>query len=65
MLTVSTGSSQHLQGRPLLTPDEIMRLPRDQVIVLVAGERPHLLDRLNYFADAGYAGRFDRNPLHG
>ena len=31
---------------------------------LVGGERPYLLDRLNYLADAEYAGRFDANPYH-
>ena len=33
-------------------------------IVLVRGERPYLLDRLNYLADSEYAGRFDANPYH-
>jgi type IV secretory pathway TraG/TraD family ATPase VirD4 len=52
-----------LTGRPLLTPDEVMRLgPRP--IVLVQGERPYLLERLNYLADLDYAGRAAPNPYH-
>jgi hypothetical protein len=33
-------------------------------IVLVSGEPPYLLDRLNYLTYSAYAGRFDANPLH-
>jgi type IV secretory pathway TraG/TraD family ATPase VirD4 len=60
----SPSSGEHLHGRPLLTPDEIMRLGREQTILLVAGEPPHPLDRINYLIDKAYAGRFDPNPFH-
>jgi type IV secretion system protein VirD4 len=60
----STGTSQQFTGRDLLTPDEVMRLGSERPIVLVRGEPPYLLDRLNYLADAEYAGRFDPNPYH-
>lgn len=60
----SSGTSQQFTGRELLTPDEVMRLGPEHPIVLVRGERPYLLDRLNYLADAEYAGRFDANPYH-
>ncbi|HEP8040818.1 TPA: type IV secretory system conjugative DNA transfer family protein [Pseudomonas aeruginosa] len=60
----STGTSQQFTGRELLTPDEVMRLGPEHPIVLVRGERPYLLDRLNYLADSEYAGRFDANPYH-
>ncbi|MBO9904187.1 type IV secretory system conjugative DNA transfer family protein [Xanthomonas phaseoli pv. dieffenbachiae] len=60
----SSGISQQFAGRELLTPDEVMRLGPEHPIVLVRGERPYLLDRLNYLADAEYAGRFDANPYH-
>lgn len=62
--TSSSGSGEHLHGRPLLTPDEVMRLGPTRLIVLVSGEPPYLLDRLNYLSDPVYAGRFDANPLH-
>lgn len=60
----SSGISQQLTGRNLLTPDEVMRLGPEHPIVLVRGERPYLLDRLNYLTDAEYAGKFDPNPYH-
>lgn len=61
---VSAGSSNNQQftGRELLTADEIMRLPREQEIVLITGEAPYLLNRLNYLSDPEYTGRFDPNP---
>lgn len=60
----STGSSESQQftGRELLTADEITRLPREKEIVLIAGETPYFLDRLNYLTDGEYAGLFDPNP---
>ncbi len=62
--STSSGTGEHFQGRSLLTPDEIMRLGPTRSIVLIAGEPPWLLDRLNYLTDPAYAGRFDPNPMH-
>jgi type IV secretory pathway TraG/TraD family ATPase VirD4 len=60
----SSGTGEHLQGRSLLTPDEVMRLGPTRPIVLVSGEPPYLLNRVSYLTDPAYAGRFDANPLH-
>jgi type IV secretory pathway TraG/TraD family ATPase VirD4 len=60
----SSGTGEHLQGRSLLTPDEVMRLGPTRPIVLVSGEPPYLLYRVSYLTDPAYAGRFDANPLH-
>jgi type IV secretory pathway TraG/TraD family ATPase VirD4 len=60
----SSGTGEHLQGRSLLTPDEVMRLGPTRPIVLVSGEPPYLLHRVSYLTDPAYAGRFDANPLH-
>jgi type IV secretory pathway TraG/TraD family ATPase VirD4 len=60
----SAGSGEHLQGRSLLTPDEVMRLGPTRSIVMISGEAPYLLDRLDYLTDAPYVGRFDQNPMH-
>jgi type IV secretion system protein VirD4 len=57
-----SGVSQQFTGRELLTADEIMRLPREHEIVLINGEAPWMLTRLNYLTDPEYAGRFDANP---
>lgn len=37
---VSTGTSEHLTGRPLLTPDEVLRWPMGEALVLQAGHHP-------------------------
>lgn len=46
--SVTSGTGEDLQGRPLLTLDEVMRLGTTRPIVLVAGEPPYLLDRISY-----------------
>jgi len=60
----SAGSSQQFAGRNLLTPDEVMRLGPERPIVLVKGEYPYQLARLNYLVDAEYMGKSDPNPYH-
>jgi type IV secretion system protein VirD4 len=57
------GSNQQFTGRNLLTPDEVMRQGPNP-IVLIQGEPPYQLARLNYLTDADYAGTFDPNPYH-
>lgn len=58
----SEGISQQFTARHLLTPDEVMRLGPTQAIVLVKGEYPYQLGRLNYLSDREYAGLADPNP---
>ena len=58
----SSGSSQQFTGRELLTPDEVGRETR--AIVLIAGEPPYLLNRIDYRTDAEYRGLADANPYH-
>jgi hypothetical protein len=41
-----------------------MRLGPARPIVMIAGEPPWLLDRINYLTDPAYTGRFDPNPMH-
>lgn len=60
----STGTSQQLTGRELLTPDEVMRLGSERSLVLVKGEYPYLLTRLNYLSDPEYVGLAAANPYH-
>jgi type IV secretion system protein VirD4 len=50
---------QHV-GRPLLTPDEVRTLPASRQLLFLAGQRPIVADKLAYFADREFAGRFDR-----
>ncbi len=60
----SKGVTQQLTGRALLTPDEIMARPSHEEIVLIPGERPALLAKLNYLRDPDYAGLAAANPYH-
>lgn len=60
----SLGNSQNLSGRALVTPDEVMRLGSEQPLVLVKGECPYRLDRLNYLIDDEYLNKYDPNPYH-
>ena len=62
--TVSAGRGEHRSGRPLLTPDEVTRLRLERHIVMISGEPPYLLSRINYPTDPAYVGRFDANPMH-
>ncbi|MCP5055140.1 MAG: IncP-type conjugal transfer protein TraG [bacterium] len=48
--------------RPLITPDEVMRLPEDNAIVFIAGERPIWAMKARYFADARLAKRAGLMP---
>lgn len=49
-------------GRPLLLPDEIMRLPSDRQLLLPQGGKPILAGKPVYFADAEFRGLYDANP---
>ena len=60
----SQSDSTSETGRALLTPDEVMRLGPESPLVLIAGEPPYMLRRLNYLDDGEYNGLFDPNPYH-
>ncbi|WP_425605360.1 IncP-type conjugal transfer protein TraG [Pseudoxanthomonas putridarboris] len=49
--------SQQAAPRPLLTPGEVMQLPPDEELVLVAGHPPLRARKLRYFADRNLAER--------
>ena len=54
-----TYGEQHT-GRPLLTPDEVRRLPADAELLFLAGKAPHIAKKLAYYADPEFKGRFDK-----
>ena len=41
-----------------------MRLGPERPIILVKGEYPYQLARLNYLVDSEYVGKADPNPYH-
>lgn len=49
--------SRQETARPLLTPGEVMQLPADEELVLVAGLPPIKAKKLKYYADANFRGR--------
>ncbi|MGR3513823.1 MAG: type IV secretory system conjugative DNA transfer family protein [Paracoccaceae bacterium] len=52
------------QARALLTPDEILRLPRDQALVIPSsyGIPPFLAEKKPYFKEPSYTGLYFPNP---
>ena len=61
----SSGHSVAYTARHLLTPDEVMRLPSDQAIVMLAGDAPYNATRLNYLSDQARFGQYaDPNPFY-
>jgi len=60
----SESESQQFTGRSLLEPDEVMRMGAERPIVLISGEKPYQLIRLNYLVDQEYQNKFDDNPYH-
>lgn len=41
-----------------------MRLGPTRPIVMISGEAPYCLYRLNYLEDSEYQGRYSDNPMH-
>lgn len=63
--TIETGVNKDtFVSRNLLDPDEVMRLPTSRIIAFVQGEAPAMLDRITYYQDKDYEGKFDKNPFH-
>ena len=58
------GRTRSEQGRRLLLPDEVRRLPREAELLFVKGGAPLLVERLTYLHDREFAGRADSNPLY-
>ena len=50
--------SNHLTGRDLLTPDEIMQMPPELQLLRVQGQPSALAQKLRYYADPEFKGLF-------
>ena len=61
---LGAGRTWSEQGRRLLLPDEVRRLPREAELLFVKGGAPLLVERLSYLCDREFAGRADPNPLY-
>ena len=52
--------SEQEHARPLLTPDEVLRLPYDDAILLVGGSDPYRARKIMYYLDPRFKGAVDR-----
>lgn len=59
-----TAQSSSESGRPLLTPDEVMRLDPWEELLFLSGRDPLLVERADYLHDAPFEGLFAPNPMH-
>ena len=50
----TTNESEQEHGRPLLTPDEVLRLPYEDALLLVGGVSPYRARKLMYYLDARF-----------
>ena len=55
--------SRQETARPLLTPGEVMQLPGDEALVLVAGNPPIRARKLRYFEDGNFTARCLAAPM--
>jgi len=55
----STSVSGHVAARRLVTPDEIMRMPADTLLLLRQGERPLWAKKIRYYDQREFARLFD------
>ena len=56
----SESVSAHVSARRLATPDEIMRMRPDQLLLLRQGEHPLAVEKIRYYDQREFAGLFDR-----
>ncbi|WP_237243649.1 type IV secretory system conjugative DNA transfer family protein [Sphingomonas sp. LK11] len=55
----SQSASGHVAARRLATPDEIMRMPPDSLLLLRQGEHPLVIGKIRYYDQREFAGLFD------
>jgi type IV secretion system protein VirD4 len=55
----STSTNVSETARPLMTPDEVMRMPFDAQLIFVQGGKPIVAEKVFYFSDPFFKGKFD------
>ena len=59
-LKASTDSiNKSATARALMTPDEVMRLANDSQLIFVQGMRPVVAEKIRYYEDPYFKGKFD------
>lgn len=54
--------SEQASARPLLTPGEVMQLPDDQALILIAGQPPIRAGKIRYYLDRHFIARLRSPP---
>jgi type IV secretion system protein VirD4 len=62
VLLQNVNTNEQIVQRPLLTPDECMRIPPDDELVFVAGHAPVYCQKIKYYQDAALAERIKLGP---
>ena len=57
--TRSESASGHVAARRLATPDEIMRMNSDDLLLLRQGQHPLVVAKIRYYAEREFAGLYD------
>lgn len=57
--THGTSTTPHLVARPLMTPDEVLRMGENRMLLLRPGRAPLRPWKVRYFADPEFRGLFD------
>ncbi len=60
--TKNKSKSNAEKERSLLNPDEVRRLNRETMLMFVQGVPPIAAERITYYSDPVFAGRYDKNP---
>lgn len=58
--TSGTSTNVSETSRALMTPDEVMRMPFDSQLVFVQGVKPIYAEKVMYFKDKAFVGKFDQ-----
>lgn len=60
ILPGSSSANYSETARPLMTPDEVMRVPFDTQLIFFQGEKPVIAEKVMYFKDPAFKGMFDK-----
>ena len=60
--TKNKSKSNAEKERSLLNPDEVRRLNRETMLMFVQGVPPIAAERITYYSDPVFVGRYDKNP---
>lgn len=57
--------SENFTGRPLISPDQLRRLPLNKILIILGGKTPIMTDKIRYFTDPQFMYWSKNIPLIG